>query len=295
MSPDSLILILMTFVGAFVNGALGYGFSSVTVPVALLFYTNKTLNPALVIVEVILNGHVLFIHRKSLPNIWRRVFPIFWGLVPAIFVGSYVLSYVRPEFLKMFTYVVLIPLILCQAAGIRRPIRSEKRFLSPLGVGVGLLYSLTTISGPPLALFLNNQGFSKNDFKAALGLIRFVQAILTAVAYLYLGLYKEMHLSLSLLILPGILLGVPLGASVVRNIGTETFRRIAMSFDSWIVVFGLARLWVSLHIFPAKIAYGMMAIVMSVDGYLLVHYFKGKRKKESVSADVPALFGQAPD
>lgn len=293
MSPDSLILILITFVGAFVNGALGYGFSSVAVPVALLFYTNKTLNPALVIVEVVLNGHVLFIHRKSLPNIWRRVLPIFWGLVPAIFVGSYVLSYVRPEFLKLFTYVVLIPLILCQAAGIRRPIRSEKRFLAPLGVGVGLLYSLTTISGPPLALFLNNQGFSKNDFKAALGLIRFVQAILTAVAYLYLGLYKEMHLSLSLLILPGILLGVPLGASVVRNIGTETFRRIAMSFDLWIVSFGLTRLWISLHVFPAKIAYGMMAAVMSVDGYLLFHYFKGKRKKESLRADVPALSGQA--
>lgn len=288
MFPDSLILILMTFVGAFVNGALGYGFSSVTVPVALLFYTNKTLNPALVIVEVVLNGHILFIHRKSLPNIWRRVFPIFWGLVPAIFIGSYLLSYVRPEFLKLFTYLALIPLILCQAAGIRRPIRSEKRFFAPLGIGVGLLYSLTTISGPPLALFLNNQGFSKNDFKAALGLIRFVQAIVTAVAYLYLGLYKEMHLSLSLLILPGILLGVPLGASVVRNIGTETFRRIAMSFDSWIVAFGLARLWVSLHVFPAKIAYGMMAAVISVDGYLLFHYFKGKRKKESRGTEVAA-------
>ncbi len=295
MSPDSLILILITFVGAFVNGALGYGFSSVTVPVALLFYTNKTLNPALVIVEVILNGHVLFIHRKSLPNIWRRVLPIFWGLVPAIFLGSYLLSYIRPEFLKLFTYVALIPLIVCQAAGVRWPIRSEKRFLSPLGIGVGLLYSLTTISGPPLALFLNNQGFSKNDFKAALGLIRFVQAILTASCYLYLGLYREMHVTLSLLILPGILLGVPFGASVVRNIGTETFRRIAMSFDSWIVSFGLARLLVSLHVFPAGFAYGIMAAVMSVDGYLLFHYFKGRRKKESRSAELAAFSEQASD
>lgn len=288
MEIDSAALIVMTFIGAFVNGALGYGFSSVTLPVALIYYSNRTLNPALVIVEVILNGCVLFIHRKSIPNIWRRVFPIFLGLIPAILLGSYLLSFVRPDLLKLFTYIILIPLILFQAAGIRWPIRSEKKILPPLGIGVGILYSLTTVSGPPLALFLNNQGFSKNDFKAALGLIRLVQAIMTAAAYFYVGLYQKSHLNLSLFILPGILIGIPIGAAVVRSIGTETFRRIAMSFDSWIVAFGLARLWVSLHVFPAKIAYGMMAAVISVDGYLLFHYFKGKRKKESRGTEVAA-------
>jgi hypothetical protein len=45
---DQVVLVLITFVAATVNGALGYGFSSITVPVALLFYTNRILNPALV-------------------------------------------------------------------------------------------------------------------------------------------------------------------------------------------------------------------------------------------------------
>ena len=39
MSPDIVALIGITWVGAVVNCALGYGFSSLTVPVALLFYT----------------------------------------------------------------------------------------------------------------------------------------------------------------------------------------------------------------------------------------------------------------
>ena len=47
---DQIVLVLITFVAATVNGALGYGFSSITVPVALLFYTNRILNPALVLV-----------------------------------------------------------------------------------------------------------------------------------------------------------------------------------------------------------------------------------------------------
>ena len=37
----SIVLIAITFFAAIVNGALGYGFSSLTVPVALLFYTNR--------------------------------------------------------------------------------------------------------------------------------------------------------------------------------------------------------------------------------------------------------------
>lgn len=42
---DQIVLVLITFIAATVNGALGYGFSSITVPVALLFYTNRILNP----------------------------------------------------------------------------------------------------------------------------------------------------------------------------------------------------------------------------------------------------------
>ncbi|WP_245471563.1 hypothetical protein [Bradyrhizobium nanningense] len=45
-----------TFFAAFVNGAIGYGFSSLTVPFALVFYTNRILNPAIVIIEVFVNG-----------------------------------------------------------------------------------------------------------------------------------------------------------------------------------------------------------------------------------------------
>src|SRR5262245_39052116 len=51
MTRESIILTVLTLAAAIVNGALGYGFSSITVPVALLFLTNRVLNPALVPIE----------------------------------------------------------------------------------------------------------------------------------------------------------------------------------------------------------------------------------------------------
>ena len=87
MDPQHLALLGITFVAAIVNGALGYGFSSITVPLALLFLTNRVLNPALVPIEVALNAYVLWVNRESLPNVWRRVFPIVIGLLPGVVIG----------------------------------------------------------------------------------------------------------------------------------------------------------------------------------------------------------------
>ena len=68
-----IALALIVLFAAFVNGALGYGFSSLTVPLALVFLTNRVLNPAIVLVEVIINIYVLLINLKGVPSVWRRV------------------------------------------------------------------------------------------------------------------------------------------------------------------------------------------------------------------------------
>src|SRR6266511_4610157 len=189
MSPFAVPLIVITLGAAVVNGALGYGFSSITVPLALLFMANRVLNPALVLVEVVLNAYVLWNNRDAFGNVWRRLMPMIVGLVPGIIVGTAVLSMVNSGWLRFFTFVVLLPLILLQAAGYRRPIRSERSVGLAFGSAVGVLYSVTTISGPPLAIMLNNQGFAKKDFRAALGLVRLAESSMTAVAYAYAGLF----------------------------------------------------------------------------------------------------------
>src|SRR5438552_4836975 len=152
MSMDSHILALagITLLAATVNGALGYGFSSLTVPVAVLFYANRVLNPALVLVEIVVNTYSLFINRNSVPRVWRRTVPILIGLVPGVIVGSVLLATLNATGIKLITYVVLLPLILLQAAGVRRRVRAERVVGLPLGAGIGVLYSITTISGPPL-------------------------------------------------------------------------------------------------------------------------------------------------
>jgi uncharacterized membrane protein YfcA len=273
MSPEAVGLVVLTFGAAIVNGALGYGFSSITVPVALLFLTNRVLNPALVLIEVALNAYVLFVNRRAVPEIWRRVMPIMIGLLPGIMVGTLIVTRVNPDWLKFFTFIVLLPLILMQAGGLRHPIKNERSVGMVFGGGVGVLYSVTTISGPPLAIMLNNQGLAKQEFRAALGVVRLAESSMTAVAYLYVGLFTAPSLALIPLILPSILLGVPIGTWLIQHIRPETFRRVCMSFDAWVVAFGISTLLRHLAIMPGWSAYGVLATVIVIDGVMMYTFF----------------------
>src|SRR5436190_3246301 len=269
MSSHTIALVVITFVAAVVNGALGYGFSSITVPLALLFLSNRVLNPALVLIEVALNAYVLFVNRDAVPNVWRRVAPIIVGLLPGVVVGTLIVSSVSQSWLKLWTYLVLLPLILVQAAGFRRPIQSERAIGLPFGLGLGVLYSVTTISGPPLAVMLNNQGLAKREFRAALGIIRLAESSFTAIAYLVAGLITMTSISLIPWILPSVLVGVPIGAQLIRRMPAETFRRLCMSFDAWIVAFGVSTVFRDLKIVEGASAFLFLAAVMVIDAWML--------------------------
>jgi len=266
-------LVGITLFAAIVNGGLGYGFSSITVPLALLFLSNRVLNPALVLIEVALNAYVLWVNRDALGAIWRRVLPIVVGLLPGVIVGTLIVTRVAPAWLKLWTYLVLLPLILFQAAGFRRPIKSEQAIGLPFGLGLGVLYSVTTISGPPLALLLNNQGLDKREFRAALGFIRLAESSFTAIAYLAAGLITTQSNLLIPQILPSVLIGVPIGAALIRQMKVEAFRRICMSFDAWIVGFGVSTVLQDINVVQGPTAYLFLAAVMAVDGVLLYRFF----------------------
>src|SRR6266511_3706492 len=105
MTAHTVALVLITFLAAIVNGALGYGFSSITVPLALLFLANRVLNPAMVLIEVALNAYVLWANRAALPVVWRRMSPIVVGLLPGIAVGTLIVSRISPAQLRFYTFL----------------------------------------------------------------------------------------------------------------------------------------------------------------------------------------------
>jgi len=89
--------------------------------------------------------------------------------------------------------------------------------------------------------------------------------------------------------IPSVLIGIPLGAYVIRRLDAETFRRICMSFDAWVVGFGFSRVLIELDLIESPWAYTVMAITILIDAYLLYVFFAVQR------AATPADRGRTDD
>jgi hypothetical protein len=234
-------LAVLTFVAGMVNGILGHGFSTVSVPVALLLLANRLLNPVLVLLEVALNAGSFLANRRAFPAVAPRILPMVWGLLPGIAVGSAILALTPPGPMKLLTYLLLFPVVLLQGLGFRAGLGSERRVGLPFGLATGLLYATTTISGPILSLYFHNQAYAKDEYRAAISFLRLVESVLTLLAYLALGLVTREALALAAPLLPGTLAGLALGAFLAVRVSEQGFRRFCVWFNVLAVSFGLAR------------------------------------------------------
>jgi len=71
----------------------------------------------------------------------------------------------------------------------------------------------------------------------------------------------------------GVALGVPLGGQIIRRLRPETFRRICMSFDAWVVAFGLSKVIRDVKLIDGNAAYLVLAAVIIIDAFLLYRFF----------------------
>jgi small-conductance mechanosensitive channel len=99
------------------------------------------------------------------------------------------------------------------------------------------------------------------------------ESSVTALVYYKLGLFVAESKDIFSTLIPSVLIGIPAGAYVIRRLEPETFRRICMSFDAWVVGFGFSRVLIDLKLMQSLWAYSVMAVTILIDVYLLYVFF----------------------
>lgn len=279
MDLSYIWLALVALGAAIINGAIGYGFSSIITPIGVLWFSNKLLNPALVSVELVVNVTLLYRERAFIPVTKSRALPVVRTLLPGIILGTVGLTYLAVNDVKVVVYLVLLPIVVIQLLGLRRPFTNERRGGAVVGPGIGFLYALTTISGPPLAVFFRNQGLSKNEFRCTMAQVRVAESSLTLATYLvfteFLGANLVSAPSLGLIpyLLIPVVIGVPIGTWIMTRVSRDMFTRAVMAMDGIVVSFGLSQViiklkWVSTTL--GDVIFGLLvACVAALSAYSL--------------------------
>ena len=109
---------------------------------------------------------------------------------------------------------------------------------------------------------------------------------MTAVVYYQLGLFIAESGSILRVFVPCVAVGIPLGAYFIRRVDAETFRRICMSFDAWVVGFGLSTLLRDLRLVETSAAYLVLAAVVLIDAAMLYRFFSAQGRIEGEPASI---------
>jgi len=226
MAAEMIIVWMVVMFGAMMQGLTGLGFALVSVPVLLIFLDARTVVAITLILSSVLNALILFQTRKHLS--WKDAVPITVGSLLGVPFGSYLLLELSPEALKVMAALMALLFSIPLMMGFRRRIQHQQTACVITGAVSGALQSCTSMGSPPVALFMANQGYPKEEFRGILVLRSMAASSLSVVALMPSGLLNS-HVALqALLMVPAMLMGLAVGSLLVKAVPQDLFRKLTI-------------------------------------------------------------------
>ncbi|MBC8274974.1 MAG: sulfite exporter TauE/SafE family protein [Chloroflexi bacterium] len=227
MSVGVLVLgCLAVLVAAFTMSLTGFGFALVAAPLLLFLFEPKTV----VIVNVILGAIIcLLILGQSRRHVKAgRTALLAAGSIFGIPLGAYILSHAPVSVLRMLMAALVVIFAVPLALGHSHRFKREGLGSTISGFVSGMLASSTSLSGPPVVLFLLNQGWERESFRATLAIYFLFCSLMALIAIGLSGfLTSDLLVTVSTFV-PAVLLGFYLGTRVAPRVNTTLFRRISI-------------------------------------------------------------------
>ncbi len=212
---------------AFVRGLSGFGFALILAPLLLLL-----LNPVAVVVTNLFLGFFshIGIVLWSLKRIeLKRIYPMLASSLPGIPLGVCIINVAAPSLLKIVIGAVIIAFAIPMAIGFRRTINNERLGSGIAGFLSGILASSTSLGGPPIVLFMHNQGWSKQAIHPSLAAYFM---LLTTFALIALYVSNQVHvetIATAASLLPAMLIGVIVGVRTFDRTDSRLFQRLSIA------------------------------------------------------------------
>jgi uncharacterized membrane protein YfcA len=168
-----------------------------------------------------------------------RVLPL---IVPAVFgvpLGSYILHKVSSSITGLSIAIISILFSILLLLGYSRPFKREAVASTGFGFASGVMCAGVGMGGPPIILFLSNQGWPKEIFRATVAIHFLFIATLTIASYMVTGVVTGSRAIVSISLSPAAVIGFYLGNLLFHRINAVFFARFALSL---ILFNGLASL-----------------------------------------------------
>lgn len=233
---------LVALVAAFTMSVTGFGFALIAAPLLLFFLDLKTV----IVFNIVLGNCIcLLILWQSRHHVKRgRIALLGIGSIFGLPIGIYILSQVRAPLLELLIAVLVVVFAILLTLGHSHQFKKEGLGFVISGFISGMLVTSTSLGGPPVVLFLLNQGWGKEVFRANLAAYFLFCGSVALITLRLSGVITSDLLVTASTFIPVILVGFYLGARVLPHVDADLFRRIAVSIVLLAGLLGIAtNLW----------------------------------------------------
>ena len=213
-------------VAAFIMSITGFGFVLITTPLLLFLVDPKTAIVYNVILGTLICIPVLWDSRKFFRP--RKIAILCLSNIIGIPLGIYALSQLSSPVLRLVVIVTTVIFAGLLAGGVTIKIGRENLGCGVIGFFSGILSTSTGIGGLPVILFLLNQGWPKDIFRANLTAYFIFSGAVAAVALGFSGVVTVKLFFNALMALPAMAVGYYLGALLLPRINALVFRKISI-------------------------------------------------------------------
>jgi len=218
---------VIILLASFVRGASGFGYALIATPLLTFIFDAKSVVVMNIILGSATNILVLLYMRRYIDL--KRVLFINLGSVLGVPVGAYLLSWLDPSTIKLAIAVLVIPFSLILLLGHSHRFKRDSLGCGVAGFMGGVLAASTSLGGPPVVLFLLNQGLAPERFAGTLAAFFMFTSVISIGAFSSLGMITTDLLTRVAILFPALFLGSYAGIKVLPKINVTLFKRIASS------------------------------------------------------------------
>ena len=216
---------IAVFAASLAKSTTGFGFALVSVPLLLLLWEPIYVVPVVIPLVLTTDVLIVFNNRKALEP--KRVAPMVLAGLTGIPLGAYILIAGQPEVLRLVIAVLVLAAGTALLVGFTINIRRERLASGIAGLVSGVLASSTGLSGPPVSLFMINQGWEKLTFRTSISLYFLFIDSFTMFMLAVTGALGFQTLQVSAVLWLPVLFGYILATRILPHIQQRLFIRLA--------------------------------------------------------------------
>ena len=219
---EAAVAMAAMFLGATVFSATGFGIGMVSTPIMLLAHGPQS---AIIVPGTMGMVIAVWIIWKSWRDVpFRQIIPISLASVAGSPIGVYILSNADASVLS----IVIAAFIILFAIGSFFKLERELPYSTPVGILagfiVGVLLPTTGVAGSLVMLYLMTKNWERQTVRAAMAFFLMILTTVSVAQFALAGLYTMERLTLIGAAAAPALIGLALGALIIRRINERAFQ-----------------------------------------------------------------------